>query len=66
MTKNRMFFMRMESNVSCLKASIYVSSIWHKRLGHLNFGSLSMLQKKNLVRVLSSFTNLVTSYVKVV
>jgi hypothetical protein len=57
MTKNRMFLMRMESNVTCLKASVDVSWLWHKRLGHLNFGSLSMLQKKNLVRGLSSFTN---------
>jgi hypothetical protein len=58
MAKNRMFLMIMESNVSCLKASVYVSWIWHKRLGNLNFGSLSMHQKKNLVRGLSSFTNL--------
>jgi hypothetical protein len=57
MTKNRMFLMRMEPNVTCLKASVDVSWLWHKRLGHLNFGSLSMLQKKNLVRGLSSFTN---------
>jgi hypothetical protein len=57
MTENRMFLLRMESNVTCLKASVDVSWLWHKRLGHLNFGSLFMLQKKNLVRGLSSFTN---------
>ena len=52
-----MFLMRMEPNVTCLKASVDLSCLWQKRLGHLNFGSLSMLQKKNLVRGLPSFTN---------
>ena len=50
MTESRMFLLRMESNVVCLKALVDHSWLWHKRFGHLNFGSLSFMQKKNLVR----------------
>ena len=50
MTENRMFLLRMESNVVCLKALVDDSWIWHKRFGHLNFGSLSLMQNKKLVR----------------
>ena len=55
MTKNKMFLLRMEPNMTCLKASVDESWLWWKRLGHLNFGSLSLMQKKNLVRGFPSF-----------
>jgi hypothetical protein len=55
MTNNRMFLLSMESNVSFLKALVDESWLWHKRFGHLNFGSLSFMQKKNLVRGFPSF-----------
>jgi len=40
-----MFLLRMESDVTCLKAS--VDDYW---LGYKNFGSLSLIQRKNFVR----------------
>jgi hypothetical protein len=37
MIDNRMFLLRMESNVVCLKALVDDYWLWHKRFGHLNF-----------------------------
>ena len=49
-TGNRMSLLRIESNVVCLKALVNDFWLWHKSFGHLNFGSLSLMQNKNLVR----------------
>ena len=56
MTDNRMFPLRMQSGITCLKATVDEAWLWHKRFGHLNFGSLSFMQKRNLVRGLPSFS----------
>ena len=66
MIENRMFLLRMESNVVCLKNLVDDSWIWHKRFGHLNFGSLSLMQKKNLVRGFHSSIESIIRYLKVV
>jgi hypothetical protein len=55
MRDNRIFLLSMESSVACLKASVDESCLWHKMFGHLNFGSISFMQKKNLVRGFPSF-----------
>jgi hypothetical protein len=45
-----MFLLIMESSVAFLKVSVDESWLWHKRFGHINFGSLSFMQNKNFVR----------------
>ncbi|TXG54005.1 hypothetical protein EZV62_019261 [Acer yangbiense] len=51
MMKNRMFMLNIQTDVakhlkSCLKDSSWA---WHLRLGHLNFGGLRLMAKKNMV-----------------
>jgi hypothetical protein len=48
MTKNRIFLLNIETDVSqylnaCVK---YETWLWHMRLGHVNFDSLKMIAKK--------------------
>ena len=52
MTKNRMFVINIQNDVAkCLKACYKDASwLWHLRFGHLNFGGLELLSKKNMVR----------------
>ena len=51
MTKNRMFIIKIQSDVAkCLKAFVGDSSwLWHLRFGHLNFDSLNSLSRKHMV-----------------
>jgi hypothetical protein len=62
MIDNMMFLLSMEPKVSFLKSSIYDSWLWKKRFGHLNFGSLSFMQKKNLVK---GFPSSIDPYTKI-
>ena len=52
MSKNRMFPLNIQNDVAkCLKACHNDPSwIWHLRYGHLNFGGLELLFKKNMVK----------------
>ena len=52
MSKNRMFSLNIQNDVAkCLKACYKDASwLWHLRFGHLNFGGLEMLSKKEMVR----------------
>ena len=52
MTKNRMFLLNIQSDAAkCLKSCLKDSSwMWHLRLGHLNFGGLRLLAKRNMVK----------------
>ncbi|MCF8701902.1 DDE-type integrase/transposase/recombinase, partial [Corynebacterium sp. MC-10] len=52
MSKNRMFLLNIQNDVAkCLKACYKnVSWLWHLRFGHLNFGGLELLSKKDMVR----------------
>ena len=52
MSKNRMFLINIQNDVAkCLKACYRDSSwLWHLRFGHLNFGSLELLSKKEMVK----------------
>ncbi|KAI3672916.1 hypothetical protein L6452_39018 [Arctium lappa] len=45
-----------DSSLNCLvsKASLDESSLWHKRMGHMNFKTMNKLVKNNLVRGLPS------------
>ena len=52
MLKNRMFSLNIQNDVAkCLKACHKDQSwTWHLRYGHLNFGGLKLLSKKNMVK----------------
>ena len=50
MSGNRLFPLKIESARSCFLADVKdLSWLWHFRYGHLNFGGLQALQKKNMV-----------------
>ena len=51
MSKNRLFPLYIQNDVArCLKACHKDASwLWHIRFGHLNFGGLELLSKKNMV-----------------
>ncbi|KAM1044434.1 hypothetical protein TB2_034982 [Malus domestica] len=51
MSKNRMFPMNIQNDVAkCLKTCYKdTSCLWHLRFGHLNFGGLELLSKKEMV-----------------
>lgn len=60
MSKNRMFLLNIQNDVSkCLKA-YYDDALWlwTFQFGHLNFGSLSVMSKHNMVRGLPSINHL--------
>ncbi|KAL5855317.1 hypothetical protein ACOSQ4_005119 [Xanthoceras sorbifolium] len=50
MSKNRLFSLNIQNDVAkCLKACYKDASwLWHLRFGHLNFGSLELLSKKEM------------------
>ncbi|KAL5824805.1 hypothetical protein ACOSQ3_020868 [Xanthoceras sorbifolium] len=50
MSKNRLFSLNIQNDVvKCLKACYKNASwLWHIRFGHLNFGSLELLSKKEM------------------
>ncbi|KAL5811065.1 hypothetical protein ACOSQ4_027633 [Xanthoceras sorbifolium] len=50
MSKNRLFSLNIQSDVAkCLKACYKDASwLWHLQFGHLNFGSLELLSKKEM------------------
>ena len=52
MSKNRMFHLNIQNDVAkCLKACYKDASwLWHLRFGHLNFGGLELLSKKEMVK----------------
>ena len=52
MSKNRMFPLNIQNDVAkCLKACYKDASwLWNLRFGHLNFGGLELLSKKEMVR----------------
>ncbi|KAK2965409.1 hypothetical protein RJ640_001486 [Escallonia rubra] len=52
MTRNRMFLLNIQSDVAkCLKSCVRDSSwLWHLRLGHLHFGGLNLLSRKEMVK----------------
>ncbi|KAH9671981.1 hypothetical protein KPL70_017541 [Citrus sinensis] len=52
MSKNRMFPLNIQNDVAkCLKVCHKDQSwTWHLRYGHLNFGGLELLSKKNMVK----------------
>ncbi|KAL5786960.1 hypothetical protein ACOSP7_003909 [Xanthoceras sorbifolium] len=51
MSKNRLFSLNIQNDVAkCLKACYKDASwLWHLRFGHLNFGSLELLSKKEMI-----------------
>ncbi|KAL5831803.1 hypothetical protein ACOSQ3_017199 [Xanthoceras sorbifolium] len=51
MSKNRLFSLNIQNNVAkCLKTCYKDASwLWHLRFGHLNFGSLELLSKKEMM-----------------
>ncbi|KAJ4769831.1 polyprotein [Rhynchospora pubera] len=59
MTKNRMFKLNlMNVQAKCLKACVVDKAwLWHLRFGHLNFGGLKELSKKNIVKGLPHIEN---------
>ena len=66
MTKNRMFPLIMRNDLTnSLNAyktkSLDQSWLWHLRYGHLHFGGLELLQKKQMVKGLPSVEHLVGS-----
>lgn len=56
MTQNRMFLLDIQNDIAkCLKACVKDTSwLWHLRFGHLNFGDLELLSKKEMLRGLPS------------
>ncbi|KAE8735609.1 hypothetical protein F3Y22_tig00000340pilonHSYRG00771 [Hibiscus syriacus] len=52
MSKNIMFLINIQNDVAkCLKACYKDASwLWHLRFGHLNFGGLELLSKKEMVK----------------
>ncbi|KAK2974858.1 hypothetical protein RJ640_001909 [Escallonia rubra] len=52
MTRNRMFLLNIQNDVAkCLKSCVRDSSwLWHLRLGHLHFGGLNLLSRKEMVK----------------
>ncbi|GAU26813.1 hypothetical protein TSUD_289180 [Trifolium subterraneum] len=52
MSRNRMFVLNIQNDVAqCLKMCYKEESwLWHLRFGHLNFGGLELLSKKEMVR----------------
>jgi len=59
MSRNKMFWLNIQNDVAkCLKAYYNDASwLWHLRFGHLNFGSLSLMSKQNMVRGLPSINH---------
>ncbi|XP_042460733.1 uncharacterized protein LOC122044288 [Zingiber officinale] len=59
MTKNRMFLLNIQSDVSmCLKSCFKDSScLWYMRFGHLNFDGLKMMSKGRMVKGLPSINH---------
>jgi len=59
MSRNMMFFLNIQNDVAkCLKACYNDASwLWHLRFGHLNFGSLSLMGKQNMVRSIPSINH---------
>lgn len=51
MSSNRLFFMIINNDkFSCYKIKIVVDSwLWNLRFGHLNFGSIKILTRKNWI-----------------
>ena len=51
MSRNRMFMLNIQSDVAqCLKVCYKdIAWLWHLRFGHLNFGGLELLSKKEMV-----------------
>ena len=45
---NKTFYLKMESEAACTSL-VDNSSLWHKRMGHVNFHSLLPMRKRNLV-----------------
>ncbi|AAD32876.1 F14N23.14 [Arabidopsis thaliana] len=52
MSKNRMFVLNIRNDIAqCLKMCYKEESwLWHLRFGHLNFGGLELLSRKEMVR----------------
>ena len=66
MKKNRMFLLIMRNNLtnylnSYKTKSLNQSRLWHLRHGHLHFGGLDLIQKKQMVKGLPSIEQLVGS-----
>jgi len=59
MSRHMMFFLNIQNDVAkCLKACYNDASwLWHLRFGHLNFRSLSLMAKQNMVRGLPSINH---------
>lgn len=59
MSKNKMFSLNIHNNiVKCLKAChMDLTWNWHIRYGHLNFGRLELLLKKNTMKGLPSINH---------
>jgi len=59
MSRNRMFFLNIQNDIAkCLKACYNDASwLWHLRVRNLNFGSLSLMEKQNMVRGLPSINH---------
>ncbi|KAK2411591.1 putative mitochondrial protein [Trifolium repens] len=59
MSRNRMFVLNIQNDVAqCLKMCYKEESwLWHLRYGHLNFGGLELLSKKEMVRGLPNINH---------
>nr|XP_048332888.1 uncharacterized protein LOC125423260 [Ziziphus jujuba var. spinosa] len=59
MSRNRMFMLNIQNDAAkCLKACYKDGSwLWHLRFGHLNFGRLELLSKREMVKGLPCIRN---------
>ena len=59
MSRNRTFMLNIQNDVAkCLERCYKdTTCLWHLRFGHLNFGGLELLSKKEMVRGLASISN---------